>query len=141
MIGGILKVIQSIFPVIDKAIVDKDKARELKQSLQLAVLNLSAQELDAATKIILAEAGGESWLQRNWRPLTMLWFVALVGAYWLGFAPDYLVNNPSVVSDLFGIVQVGLGGYVVGRSAEKIVDTWKAPDLEKAKKGKENERD
>lgn len=137
MIGGILQIIKSVFPVIDKAIVDKDKARELKQALELAVINLSAQELDAATKIILAEAGGESWLQRNWRPLTMLWFVGLVGAYWLGLAPEYLINNPAVVGDLFGIVQVGLGGYVVGRTAEKVVSTWKAPELETAKKGKQ----
>lgn len=135
MIGAILKIVRGVFPIIDKAVVDKDKARELKHELEMYALNLTEQELKAATQIIMAEAGGESWLQRNWRPITMLWFVGLVGAYWLGLAPDYLVNNPDVVEKLFGIVQVGIGGYVVGRSAEKITATWKEPELEKAKKG------
>jgi|SRR5690606_14789918 len=135
MIGALIKLITGpAFGVIDKAVKDKDLAAKLKQELQLAFLTMDAKELESATAIILAEAGGESWLQRNWRPLTMLWFVGLVGAYWLGLAPDYLVANPQVVGDLFGIVQVGLGGYVVGRSAEKIMQTYKAPDLEAAKK-------
>lgn len=138
MIGGILKILGLFEKTIDKAVVDKDLARQLKFELQQQALNLDAEELRAATSIIVAEAGGESWLQRNWRPITMLWFVGLVGAYWLGLAPEYLVNNPKVVSDLFGIVQVGLGGYVVGRSAEKIANTWKEPELERARKGKEN---
>ena len=36
-------------------------------------------------KGIRAEAMGDSWLQRSWRPITMLTFVSLIVAKWLGF--------------------------------------------------------
>ena len=29
--------------------------------------------------------------------------------------------------DMWGLLKIGLGGYVVGRSAEKAVTAWKAP--------------
>lgn len=134
MIGGILKILGLFDNVIDKAVVDKDLARQLKHDLKMSAVNMKTEELRSVTSIITAEAQGESWLQRNWRPLTMLWFVGLIGAYWLGLAPEYLVNSPETVQELFRIVQVGLGGYVIGRSAEKVVKTFKEPELEKARK-------
>jgi hypothetical protein len=109
--------------VIDKAFPDKTKANELKAAVDRELISLSAQELQSATAIITAEANGESWLQRNWRPVLMLWFAGLVGAHWLGFTPENLPE--SVVNSLLDIVQVGIGGYVVGRSAEKGIKAWR----------------
>jgi hypothetical protein len=31
-----------------------------------------------------------------------------------------------VPADMWDLLKLGIGGYVVGRSAEKVVDTWKA---------------
>jgi hypothetical protein len=109
--------------VIDKAFPDKTEANKLKAAVDRELISLSAQELQSATAIITAEASGESWLQRNWRPLLMLWFAGLVGAHWLGYTPSNLPE--SVVNNLLDIVQVGIGGYVVGRSAEKGIRAWK----------------
>lgn len=109
--------------VIDKAFPDKTQANELKAAVDRELIALDSAELKSATAIITAEANGESWLQRNWRPLLMLWFAALVGAHWLGFTPANLPE--SVVNNLLDIVQVGIGGYVIGRSAEKGVKAWK----------------
>jgi len=53
----------------------------------------------------------------------MLVFVGLVVAHWLGFTAPNI--SEQTVSDLLAIVQVGLGGYVIGRSGEKIVKEWK----------------
>jgi hypothetical protein len=108
---------------IDKAVPDKDEAERLKAQITLEAMKSDGAELQSATSIILAEANGDSWLQRNWRPLLMLWFAALVGAHWLGFTPENL--SDAVVQDLLGIVQVGIGGYVLGRSAEKVVKEYK----------------
>ena len=109
--------------VIDKAVPDRDEAERLKMQVTLEAMKADNAELKAATDIILAEAKGESWLQRNWRPLLMLWFAGLVGAHWLGFTPPNLPE--SVVNSLLDIVQVGIGGYVLGRSGEKIVKAYK----------------
>jgi hypothetical protein len=118
MLGGLLaKIIAPIFGVIDKAVADKDLALQLKSDLQRTILVDQAKALEMQAGIIVAEAQGNSWLQRSWRPITMLWFVGLVGAHWLGFTPAN-VSEAEVLS-LLGLVKIGLGGYVAGRSIEK----------------------
>jgi len=79
---------------------------------------LEQTRLEVRGQAVQAEAAGESWLQRNWRPLTMVWFSFLVGAYWFGYTPENL--SEEAVLSLFGLIKLGLGGYVIGRSAEKI---------------------
>ena len=116
-------IIAIIGKAIDKAIPDKTKAEELKLQITMAAMQQDSTELKGAIDVILAEANGESWLQRSWRPLLMVWFAGLVGAHWLGFTPDNL--DKEVVEKLLTIVQIGIGGYVLGRSGEKIVREWK----------------
>lgn len=123
--------IQALIPVIgnligkavDKAVPDKDVAEKLKADITLEAMKQDNAELQGAIQIITAEAQGDSWLQRNWRPVLMLWFAGLVGAHWLGFTPPNLPE--SVVVNLLDIVQVGVGGYVLGRSGEKMVKAYK----------------
>ena len=109
--------------VIDKAVPDKDLALKIKYDVTKQLHDLEHTELQGAIDIIKAEAQGGSWIQRSWRPILMLWFAALVGAHWLGFTPPNL--PPEAVEGLLSIVQVGVGGYVLGRSGEKIMKTWK----------------
>ena len=107
-------VAKSLFP--DPA--DRHKADELQSRLQFALLENAAQFERAAAAIVREEARGDSWLQRNWRPLTMLTFVVLVVAKWLGYtAPG--ITEPLELK-LFSIIELGLGGYVVGRTIEKV---------------------
>ena len=117
LIGGI------VGKAIDKFIPDKDEAERLKAQITIEAMKQDNAELNAATSIILAEANGESWLQRSWRPLLMLWFAGLVGAHWVGLTPENLSQD--TVNHLLSIVQVGIGGYVLGRSGEKIVREYK----------------
>lgn len=118
-------VIGIIGSAIDKVIPNKSEAEQLKAQITLAALNEGKAELENATKIITAEAQGESWLQRNWRPLLMLWFAGLIGAHWLGYTPANLPEEQ--VIGLLDIVQVGVGGYVLGRTAEKVIKEYKKP--------------
>ncbi len=81
------------------------------------VLDYELRLVEAQTKVLTAEAQGGSWLQRSWRPLTMLVFLALVvcDAFgWLTFR---------IAPEAWTPLQIGLGGYVVGRSAEKVLPT------------------
>lgn len=116
-------VISGLFSVIDKAVEDKDQATQIKARLQEMVLTGQMREIEEAAANIRAEAMGDSWLQRSWRPLTMLTFVSLIVAKWLGFTAPGVTE--AVELALFEIIKIGLGGYVVGRSVEKGIKVWK----------------
>jgi hypothetical protein len=68
--------------------------------------------------VLKAEVQGESWYQRAWRPFTMVVFVGIIVAHWFGVAGTHL--DPAIQEWLYKVIQLGLGGYVFGRSAEKI---------------------
>jgi len=118
--------ISPITSLISEGIEDKDKANaiglEVKKLLAGASERADAHALElmkSRTSVILAEANGASWLQRNWRPLMMLWFAILLGMYWFDLTPANLTQE--TLNQLFGLMKIGIGGYVVGRSAEKVV--------------------
>lgn len=126
MIATLIPAIAGIIGrVVERAVPDKAEAERLKAELTMQVLSMNHEELKSATSVILAEAQGESWLQRNWRPLTALTFTGLVVAHWLGFTAPNLTQE--TITGLLNIIQVMIGGYVLGRSGEKIVKEWKKP--------------
>lgn len=127
--------LQTVLPriagVIDGIVDNKADAERLKSQIQLELLNNSAEELKTAASIIKAEATGESWLQRNWRPILMLSIVAIVVNNYLLYPYLVLFGAPAVVlelpPELFNLMTVGVGGYVVGRSAEKVMANHRSP--------------
>ena len=105
--------------LIDRLFPDKEKADQAKIQLISMVQNGELQELAARTGVIQAEANSEHWLAATWRPVTMLVFVGLITARWFGWEAPNL--SEAEYLKLWSIVEFGLGGYVVGRSGEKIV--------------------
>ena len=114
MLASALGVNNSPDAVAEAISADPQAAIKLRQIES----QLEQTRLEVRGQVVQAEATGESWLQRNWRPLTMVWFSALIGGYWFGYTPDNLSDE--AVLSLFGLIKLGLGGYVIGRSAEKI---------------------
>ena len=107
---------------VDKFVEDKDLAAKINAQITTGVMQQDMTALEGQIKVILAEASG-GWLQRNWRPMMMVFFAGLVGAHWFGFTPENL--SPETISDLMDLVKLGIGGYVVGRSAEKVMREYK----------------
>lgn len=108
------KVVSNLFP--DPA--DELKRLELQNQFQLALMAQAGQIEKAASDIVLAEAQSENWLASSWRPIMMLTFGSLIVARWLGFTAPGVTE--AVELKLWSIIELGLGGYVLGRSAEKI---------------------
>ena len=52
----------------------------------------------------------------------MLLFAGLMVAHWFGFTAPNIPE--SVQNSLLDIIMIGVGGYTVGRSAEKIGQQW-----------------
>lgn len=123
--------IPTLIPILGKVVGNlfPDPAEKAKAEAEVMRQLLTAQgEIEkAASEIIRTEAASEHWLAANWRPLTMLTFVVLIVARWFGWAAPNLSEAEYI--KLWSIVEFGLGGYVVGRSVEKI-----APSIAQALK-------
>ncbi len=117
LIGG-------LFGLIDKSVEDKDQAARIKANLQEMVLTGQIKEIEAAATIIAAEAQGDSWLQRNWRPLLMCLFGVIIANNYL-IVPLLGTPMADIPPDMWELLKLGIGGYVVGRSVEKGVKVWK----------------
>ncbi|MCH9674531.1 MAG: holin family protein [Gammaproteobacteria bacterium] len=114
--------------VIDELVEDKDLKRRLQSELTLRAMELDAsayeREVEARAQVLLAEATGESWLQRNWRPVLMLSFTAiLVNNYMV--VPVFRTAPMDMPPQMYDLLKIGVGGYVAGRSIEKGLKTWK----------------
>ena len=126
MLGAVAPLAKILFNTIEKSVPDKDLQEKLKSQLQTQLLQSNTQELQAAAKIIEAEAKA-GWFASSWRPLLMYVLIfILVWNYILG--PVVKIFTGAVISfelpgDVWGLLQIGLGGYVVGRSAESVART------------------
>lgn len=105
------KVVGNLFP-------DPEQKARAEAEMMKVLLAHQAEIESAAAKIIQTEAASQHWLAANWRPLTMIVFAGLVVARWFGWAAPNL--SEAEYLKLWSIVEFGLGGYVVGRSVEKI---------------------
>lgn len=118
-LGGAIKPITDL--IDNLTTTDEEKATlknelvKIQNSMTMKVLEYQSKLLDSQTRLIEAEAKGQSWLQRNWRPITMITFLVLVVCDSFGILAFRLSNQAWL------LLQIGLGGYVVGRSGEKIV--------------------
>jgi hypothetical protein len=124
------KAVSGLFTGIREAITgEKIKDPQALAEIQYKFAELESRwkdyeskTLDLQTSVIVAEAQGESWLQRNWRPVTMLAFVAIIILYWFGIQPENLTQD--TINKLFQIIQYGMSGYIIGRSGEKIAKSY-----------------
>ena len=115
-------IVGSLFKTVDKVIDNKAEGDKIKAKIQEKLLAGELKELEGAAKIIETEAKG-GFLQRNWRPVMMLTFAGLMVAHWFGFTAPNIPE--SVQNSLLNIILVGIGGYTVGRSAEKVATNFR----------------
>jgi len=123
LLGALLPILGNIGTSIANNLFP-DPAEETKrqqfQNQFVAQIMQQAQAIEqAAADVVKVEAASSHWLAANWRPLTMLTFVGLVVARWLGYTAVGMTEAEYL--SVYDLIKIGLGGYVVGRSAEKIV--------------------
>lgn len=88
------------------------------------------QALQMRVQIIIAEAQSQSWLARNWRPMLMTIFMAIIANNYI-LAPYFQAMFSWHVSldlppQMWDLLKIGLGGYIVGRSVEKVASNYLA---------------
>lgn len=129
------KLLSGLYGTVDEMVEDKDLALKLKTALQTKLMSILDTEIKAARDIIVAEIKSDSYLAKNWRPLTMLVFVAIIFNNYLLhpyislFFEDHSIKL-DIPPDMWDLLKIGIGGYVVGRSVEKGVKIYKGKDNE-----------
>jgi len=110
---------------------------KLHHNMVQEALKFEIAQVQAQASIILAEAKA-GWLTRNWRPMLMIVFMVIIVnnfLVWpysqeLGIVAKQL-DFPVWMQDL---LKIGVGGYIGGRSAEKIIPAtvaaWKGSKSE-----------
>jgi hypothetical protein len=137
---GVTETIDSIGNAIDK--IDKSdeklelqlKYKELLMTIEGACIDYESKLLDSKSKIIESEAKGESWLQRNWRPLLMCICMFIVFNNYV-LVPYFHLPVTTLDDHIWTLMDLGVGGYVAGRSLEKISENL-GPVLFNTKKRK-----
>jgi hypothetical protein len=122
--------------VLDAVVKDQELRRKLQADLELKLTEHlgKAQELEQA--IVMAEIKSEHWLTRSWRPilmLSLLGFILFVGLV-IPFL-DYLMGAPvtfnprwqALPPQFWDFLSIGVGGYIGGRSLEKVAERALAP--------------
>ncbi len=97
---------------------------EKAAELELKLTELDNAVKDARSKVIISESQGINWLQRNWRPLLMLVIIIIVANNYI-FNPYLAIFKDKVKilelpDKLWVLMEIGVGGYILGRTAEKI---------------------
>ena len=130
MIGSIIaKFIEPAHKIIDELHTSGEEKQDFelkktkaKQNILELMMKFESAVVDAQAGIIRAEIQGGR-LARNWRPILMLSFGLVILLDCVGLSSDAFSEKKAEY--VYAIIQVGVGGYVVGRSSEKIFKEWK----------------
>lgn len=100
-----------------------------QNELTTKVISYAEAEMNNKAQIITAEAKGDSWLQRSWRPITALVFVFIIANNYILYPYITAFGGKAVAldipPDMWQLLKIMIGGYVVGRSVEKTVKIYK----------------
>lgn len=109
----------NIGKIVDGLSVSANEKKQIRSQIVDTLYQYASDLEKEQASVIRAEAGG-NWLQKSWRPIVMLTFtfIVLLGA----FVPIPLLKD---TSEFWNLLEIGLGGYVIGRSVEKVTDKLK----------------
>jgi len=114
------KLIDDLHTSEDEKLAAKNQLMGIQASVVAQAITYETKMINAKRDIIVAEAKSDSWLTRNWRPLVMVGLMGCVMAFWFGLTPDNERITEEVVLTMFGLVKIGVGGYIASRGIEKV---------------------
>ena len=123
LIGGIFKpaaeLVDELHTSEEERLKHKERLLEVQAIAMQTVFEYESDSLQARAAIVNSEAQSDHWIVASWRPVVMLTLTSLVVVDSFGW-----LANP-LSGEAWQLLQIGLGGYVVGRSGEKIAKTIK----------------
>ena len=117
-LGALVKPVTDLIDNLHTSVEEKGALQletlKLQNIISMKLLDYEAQLLGAKKDIIVAEAQGTSWLQKSWRPITMLTLLILTVCDSFGWLPNPLAKEAWL------LIQISLGGYLSGKSIESV---------------------
>ena len=112
--GVLQNVIREIGDIVNRLSVSSREKQKIQEEIQSLVYRYKSELVREQSAAVGDEMRG-NWLQRSWRPMVMLVLTLLVV---LGvFTESSMLSDTSRFWDL---LEIGIGGYVMGRSGETI---------------------
>ena len=129
-----LTVLGKLFPIIDdvldRLIPNEAERDKIRAEMAANILKSEDALVKAQAEIISAEAGSKHELAAIWRPVLMLTFVAIIANNYILAPYLFAIFGANVILDLppqmWQLMSIGVGGYIVSRGAEKVTTTWKS---------------
>jgi hypothetical protein len=127
IVGGLMS--GPVSKVLDAVVKDQELRRKLEGELQNRLTEHLGKTQELEQAIVLAEIKSEHWLTRSWRPLlmlTLLGFIVFVGLVIplldaiFGYPVPFNPRWQSLPSQFWDFLSVGIGGYIGGRTLEKV---------------------
>lgn len=136
IIDSASKGLDNLFTSDEERLKAQAEIKKLEVEIEKGMNDHMNKVVEAQKSILELELKDGSWLTRNWRPLLMLVFVAIIAHNYLLLPLIHLIqvtfdcnfwmpDSIEIPEKVWTLLQIGLGGYIVGRSGEKIADRIK----------------
>jgi hypothetical protein len=122
-VAGVVQSVINMFP-------NPEQKAAAQAALTQMYITGDLQKMTTEAGVITAEASSTNKFTSSWRPMLMYVFMAIIANNYI-IAPylQAMFHTGIVLAippDMWDLLKIGVGGYVVGRSSEKIMTSFKS---------------
>ena len=103
--------------------IKNDMPADKRAELYGKILDVTIELAKIQSNVVNTEMQG-NWLQRSWRPILMLLCIIIIAWNYM-FVPIFHLPQMILPKELWTLLTIGVSGYIVGRSGEKIINNIK----------------
>ncbi len=113
----VTNLVSAVGDIVNRLTLPGREKKQLETDILRLLIAVEEKTISEQAAAIREEARG-NWLQRSWRPIVMLVFTVIVLA-------GTFLNLPilSDTSRFWDLLEIGLGGYIIGRGSEQLVSS------------------
>ena len=113
----VTNLVSAVGEIVDRLTLPGREKKQLETDILQLLIAVEEKTITEQAAAIREEARG-NWLQRSWRPIVMLVFTLIILA-------GTFLNLPILAdtSRFWYLLEIGLGGYIIGRGSEQLVSS------------------
>ena len=113
----VTNLVSAVGDIVNRLTLPGREKKQLETDILRLLIAVEEKTISEQAAAMREEARG-NWLQRSWRPIVMLVFTVIVLA-------GTFLNLPilSDTSRFWDLLEIGLGGYIIGRGSEQLVSS------------------